>query len=190
MVSWATANAPRPVKPKEVGFHYARPSDTTAHERAFPTASVHFETDFSYQIYDNSCLDQPIIGANSELFRDFEDRVQRVMTHIRNSAPWSERVRRCVVESLKGATPTLDAVASELAVSTRTLQLRLNAEGTSFSEILSASRADLAKEFLKTTDVRNDEIAYLLGYSEESVFSRSFKKWTGRTPTEFRSSFA
>ena len=190
MVAWATANAPRPVRPKEVGFHYARPKDTTAHEKAFPTASVHFDTNVSYQIYDNACLDQPIIGANSALFRDFEERVQRVMTQIHNAAPWSERVRHCVVEGLKGSTPTLDAIASELAVSTRTLQLRLSVEGTSFSEILSTSRADLAKEFLKTTDVRNDEIAYLLGYSEESVFSRSFKKWTGRTPTEFRSSLA
>lgn len=190
LLSWSTANTAAPVKPKEVGFHYARPAKIDAHERAFPTATLKFETDVSYQIYNNAHLDQPVLGANSELFRDFEARVQRVMTQIRNSDAWSEKVRRTIVKGLKGTIPTLEDVASELAASRRTLQLRLSEEGTSYSEILSAARAELAKEFLKVGDVRNDEIAYLLGYSEESVFSRSFKKWTGKTPTEFRTALA
>ena len=189
-VSWASANTPRPVRPKEIGFHYKKPDDTSAYERAFPTAEVKFDTDVSYQTYDNEDFDQPIIGANLDLFRDFEDRVQSVMSRIEKSRTWSERVRKAVVASLKGTTPTLQKIAGELAVSTRTLQLRLGEEGTSFSEVLTDARAELAKEFLKAGDVRNDEIAYLLGYSEESVFSRSFKRWTGRTPTEFRMSFA
>ncbi len=189
-VSWTSANAPRPLRPKEVGFHYSRPADTSAHERAFPTARVKFETDVSYQIYDNADLEQPVIGANLELFRDFEERVQAVMSRIDKLQPWSDRVRREIVERLKGASPTIQGVANSLAVSTRTLQLRLSEEGTNFSEVLSDARADLAKEFLRAGDVRNDEIAYLLGYSEESVFSRSFKRWTGCTPTEFRAGTA
>lgn len=129
-----------------------------------------------------------MIGASLDLFRDFEDRVQAVLSSIDRSQPWSERVRRSVVSSLKGSTPTLQSIASDLAVGARTLQLRLGEEGTSFSEVLTDARENLAKEFLKAGDIRNEEIAYLLGYSEESVFSRSFKKWTGRTPTEFRAS--
>ena len=144
----------------------------------------------SYQIYDNADFDQPIIGANLDLFRDFEDRVRTVMSRIEKSNAWSERVHKALVASLKGTAPTLQNIARDLAVSTRTLQLCLGEEGTSFSEILTDARTELAKEFLKAGDVRNDEIAYLLGYSEESVFSRSFKQWTGRTPTEFRMSFA
>ncbi|MEM6826263.1 MAG: AraC family transcriptional regulator ligand-binding domain-containing protein, partial [Pseudomonadota bacterium] len=139
-VAWASANAPRPVRPKEIGFHYTRPKDTLAHESAFPTAQVKFETDVSYQIYDNDDLDQPVIGANLDLFRDFEDRVQAVLSSIDRSQPWSERVRRSVVSSLKGSTPTLQSIASDLAVGARTLQLRLGEEGTSFSEVLTDAR--------------------------------------------------
>ena len=186
ILSWSSANAPAPVTPKEVGFHYDRPANIDAHQAAFPSAVLKFETDVSYQIYDNACLDQPVLGANSDLFREFEDKVRRVIARVGNSDTWTEKVRHRVVKGLKGSSPTLEEIASELAVSMRTLQLRLSEEGTSYSEILSFARADLAKEFLKHGDVRNDEIAYLLGYSEESVFSRSFKKWTGRTPTEFR----
>ena len=96
-VSWASANTPRPIRPKEIGFHYDRPKDTSAHERVFPTADVKFETDVSYQIYDNADFDQPIIGANLDLFRDFEERVQTVMSRIEKSSAWSERVHKAVV---------------------------------------------------------------------------------------------
>jgi AraC-like DNA-binding protein len=63
----------------------------------------------------------------------------------------------------------------------------LAAEGTSFSAILNDARRDLAMQYLKENETSKAEIAYLLGYSEVSVFSRSFKKWTGLTPSEYAS---
>lgn len=186
MVSWSSSNVAGPVRPRQVGFHYARPRDIGTHLSTFAPADVRFETKVSFQIYDNDVLDQPIIGANRVLFQSFEEMVQRVVGQLDGLDTWADRVRKTIAEHLKGSSPTLEAVASKLAVSVRTLQARLNDEGTSFSAILSEAKSDLAKEFLKSGEVRNAEIAYLLGYSEESAFVRSFKKWTGHTPTQFR----
>ena len=186
--TWASANAPNPVFPREVGFHYSRPDDPSAHFEAFGPVDVSFGSDVSYLVFDNTQLDQPVIGANRDLFRTFEEGVERAVGRLDNWDTWAERTRKIVADQLKGAAPTIDVIATHLAVSVRTLQLRLSDEGTSFSEVLNATKSDLAKEFLKSGDVRNDEIAYLLGFSEESAFSRSFKRWTGATPSQFKAS--
>ena len=188
MVSWPASNVAGPVAPRQVGFHFARPDDIGTYERVFAPAEIRFGTEVSFQIYDNKVLDQPIIGANRALFQSFEEKVQRVVGQLESLDSWTDRVRKTIAEHLKGSSPTLEVVASTLAVSVRTLQLRLNDEGTSFSEILNETKFDLAKEFLISGDVRNEEIAYLLGYSEGSAFTRSFKKWTGSTPSQFRAS--
>ena len=184
--AWGTANAPNPIFPTEVGFHYQQPEDDAAHVNIFAPAPVHFGTDVSYLLFDNSQLNQPVIGANREIFETFSDRTERALRRLGEWGTWSDRVRKAMAVHLKGASPTIDAIASELAVSVRTLQLRLQEEGTSFSEVLTGTKSELAQEFLKAGDVRSEEIAYLLGYSEESAFARSFKRWTGCTPAQFR----
>lgn len=184
--AWASANAPVAIRAKEVGFHYELPPNPAVYDQIFAPAPVTFGTDVSYLIFENDQLDQPIIGANSEMFSTFQGGVERAVGRLDSWGTWHERVRKEVAGSLKGASPTLKTVAANLAVSARTLQLRLNDEGTSFSDVLNQTKSEVAQEFLKSGDVRNEEIAYLLGYSEESAFVRSFKRWTGQTPSQFR----
>ena len=81
---------------------------------------------------------------------------------------------------------TLENVASKLAIGGRTLQRLLKAESTSFNSILRNVRSELAKQQLQDTDLPISEIAYMLGFAEPSIFHRSFKKWTGKTPRIFR----
>lgn len=184
--SWGSANSTGPVRPLRVGFHYERPADVSPYETLFAPAPVVFGTDVSHQIYANDVLDQPIVGANRELFSVFEDKVQHLIGNLEGRDSWAFRTRQRILSSLKGAAPSVETVALELAVSVRKLQQRLAEEDTSFSQLLSDARRDLAQEFLKAGEVGNDEIAYLLGYSEVSVFSRSFKNWTGMTPSAFK----
>jgi AraC-like DNA-binding protein len=186
IMSWASANAPAPVRPLRVGFHYQRPDDVSPYEALFAPSPVAFGAAENYQIYENSALDQPVIGASHDVFEIFEDKVQRLLGNLERGDTWAFRTRQRILEALKGETPSIDRIAGELAVSARKLQQDLFAEKTSYSKILTDARRDLAEEFLKAGEVGNDEIAYLLGYSEVSVFSRSFKKWTGQTPSEFR----
>lgn len=190
ITSWASANAPAPVRPLRVGFHYERPADVFPYEALFTPAPVIFGADASYQIYENDVLDQPVIGASRDVFSVFEEKVQRSLGDLESGDTWAFRTRQRILTALKGDAPNVETIASELAVSVRKLQQRLADENTSYSILLSGARRDLAQEFLKAGEVSNDEIAYLLGYSEMSVFSRSFKKWTGQTPSEYRTASA
>jgi AraC-like DNA-binding protein len=98
----------------------------------------------------------------------------------------STRVRRIVVEQLGQAALTVDAVATALAVSRRTLTRRLAEEHASFRGILDEVRSDFARALLQDPSVSIGDIAFFLQYSEPAAFHRSFRRWTGRTPQAFR----
>ena len=95
-------------------------------------------------------------------------------------------VRRLLVEHLGQSVLTLDAAATALAVSRRTLTRRLTEEGTSFRNILDEVRCDFARALLQDPSLSIGDIAFFLQYSEPAAFHRSFRRWTGRTPQAFR----
>jgi AraC-like DNA-binding protein len=78
-------------------------------------------------------------------------------------------------------------VAQQLGMSARTLARKLNAEGVAFADILDQLRSVLAQRYLSQRDLPISEISWLLGYSEASSFTHAFKRWTGKTPRQFRS---
>ena len=79
-----------------------------------------------------------------------------------------------------------DNVARELNMSSKTLERRLAALGTTFSSLLDDIRSGLAKRYLSDTDLRLEQITYLTGYSEPAALVRAFRRWTGTTPMQFR----
>jgi AraC-like DNA-binding protein len=99
---------------------------------------------------------------------------------------YTTRVRRVLLEHLRDETPDIEAVADKLALSVRSLQMRLKDEGTSYQKILNGVRKNLAIACLQEPKVSMGEISQLLGFSEISVFSRTFKKWTGKSPSEYQ----
>jgi AraC-like DNA-binding protein len=82
--------------------------------------------------------------------------------------------------------PGLSDIASSLGMSARTLQRRLADEGHSFQSLVDRARQDLAQQLLKETDYSLAEIAFLTGFSEQSGFTRAFKRWAGQTPRSYR----
>ena len=77
-------------------------------------------------------------------------------------------------------------MAAQLCLGVRTLQLKLKEAGHTYQQLLDAVRSDLAQRHLRESHHSITDVAFLLGYSEPSVFVRSFKKWTGQTPGAFR----
>jgi AraC-like DNA-binding protein len=82
----------------------------------------------------------------------------------------------------------LAAIAAKLHMSARSLQRRLQSEGTSFAEVLSDMRRDMALRYLRDPRIYIGEVAFLLGFLDVTAFHRAFKRWTGSTPAEYRRS--
>jgi AraC-like DNA-binding protein len=90
-------------------------------------------------------------------------------------------------ELMAGREVNLDVVASKLAMSPRSLQLKLKEEGATYQEVLDDLRKEIALDNLKKPGASIPDLAFLLGYSDQSAFNHAFKRWTGKTPKQFRS---
>lgn len=169
----------------EIHFAYPRPLDTREHERIFAPARIYFDAPETAFILDDHWLDTPVLNANPALFPLFEQHADAMLAKIRQPN-LSARVKQEIITLLKGEEPTLAVVADRLAMGVRTLQLHLKDEGVTYQQLLDEVRRDLAVRHLREPHLSTTDIAYLLGFSEPSVFFRSFKRWTGQTPGSYR----
>ena len=96
------------------------------------------------------------------------------------------QVRRYILQAIPDGFPSLEAVARELAMSSRTMSRRLAEKGVSFRTIADDVRRHLALKYLSENTLKIYEIAFLLGYAEISAFNHAFKRWTGVRPSEYR----
>ena len=96
------------------------------------------------------------------------------------------QVKRELLGFFPAGTPTQSTVARAVGLSARTLHRRLAEAGTSFEKLLDETRRELAAEYVRRTDYSVGEVAYLLGFAETSSFNRAFRRWNGKSPSEFR----
>ena len=94
----------------------------------------------------------------------------------------AKRVRAALHEGIPSGLVTMDAIAGKLAMSKRTLQRRIEAEGTSFQQILKETREALARHYLERTALPAAEISFLLGFDEPNSFYRAFRDLDGDDP--------
>ena len=130
--------------------------------------------------------DRPFLTANPAMWDVFEPELRRRLADLEGTAAFAQRARAVLLEALPAGSFAVDQVARRLGVSGRTLQRRLGDEGTSFQELLRATRAELALHYLQRTRLSSPEIALLLGFEEPSSFYRAFHAWTGQTPERAR----
>jgi AraC-like DNA-binding protein len=173
---------------KSVHFIYSQYADIKEYKRIFQTDNVIFDSDFTGMIFDKKYLETPILNANPSLFSLFEIHAKEILSSLKSDTSIAEKVRKEIVIELKGEEPTLSNIAKKLGIGVRSIQLKLKEEGVTFQQLLEEIRKNLATKHLKEDKLSTTDIAYLLGYSEPSVFFRSFKKWTGQTPTFYRKS--
>jgi AraC-like DNA-binding protein len=96
------------------------------------------------------------------------------------------KVQRALTSRLAGGNTQIDVVAHQLALSPRTLQRRLTAEGVSYRQVLESARKEAAGRYIGHSMLAICEVAFLVGYSEPGPFHRAFKRWFGMTPETFR----
>jgi AraC-like DNA-binding protein len=97
-----------------------------------------------------------------------------------------ELVRNAIQRKLTGSRPTIEDIARDLHMSSRTLQRRLQESGSTFQRALDVARHQMARYYLSKSVLELNETAYLLGYEDASSFARAFRLWEGTSPGHWR----
>lgn len=152
---------------------------------AFFGCPVEFRADENSLLIPHHWMNTPLPMANPELARQ-NDKV--VMEYLRSfdGARISEKVRAELISRLPAGEPARGDVAGVLNMSEKTLQRRLRDEDTSYQQILDETRNELAKQYLSERQLSVCDVTFRLGFSDQSSFTRAFKRWTGVSPGEFR----
>ncbi len=179
-------NYQRELTPLEVSLKHPAPECSYMYYEFFKSP-VRFDAHESNLALPLSVVDVRLIGANEEVAELNEHLMNRYIAQLSYES-LIDRIKRVVIEHLPSGDATVENAAERLGMSVRTLQRQLQMEGTSFVNILHKTRWELARQYVRDTDMDLTEIAFLLGFSELSTFSRSFKKWTGKSPTHYRRS--
>jgi AraC-like DNA-binding protein len=133
---------------------------------------------------------RPFLTANDRMWEFFEPELRRRLSELEAGTTVAERVHASLLELLPAGNGSMEAVAHDLAMSTRTLQRRLKGEGTTFQSILDSTRESLARHYLTESELSAGEISFLLGYEDPRSFYRAFRTWTGQTPQLVRTATA
>jgi len=174
------------IDPVEVRFAHPEPAKVSEHERIFRSPLL-FRQPGNQMIIREKDLALPIFMANPDLLETLERFADERVQDLFDRDSWADRVTRSVGRMLsRGERPGIESAAQGLAVSTRHLQSRLKAEGVTYQKLLDRVREDMALRYLGKPEVTICDIAFLLGFSEQSAFNHAFKRWTGKTPGEHR----
>jgi AraC-like DNA-binding protein len=161
------------------------PVDRNEYQRVF-NAPVLFEENKNELIIETESLDIKIDLANQELYKVLERHATQIVNTMPKEKKWSNKVLSLISDMiLKGDIPNIESISRKLAVSKRSLQEKLKVEETSFRNLRETIRKQMAIDNLAKQDVSICEVAFMLGYSDQSAFNHAFKRWTGQTPKAY-----
>ena len=132
-------------------------------------------------------LEAPLPSSIPEVAKA-TDRISEQYIESLDISKTANKVRQYLIDILPSGNAHQNRIAHSLHCSSSTLQRQLQSEGTSYREVLEDTRRSLAKDYLRDGKNSHSQIAYLLGFSDQSNFSRAFKRWTGVAPREFQTS--
>ncbi|GAP36142.1 AraC family transcriptional regulator [Piscinibacter sakaiensis] len=177
--------ATRPPVPIEVCFRHPSPASTAEH-RHLLGPDVRFDQPENAVVYATSSLTAGMLSADPDLLDSFEADARRRLGQLQARGAVSGRIQTLLGARLRGEVPSLASLAAELAMSERSVQRSLSEEHTSYRELVDEVRRDLALAHLARHGSTAADVAFLLGFSEPSAFTRAFRRWTGVSPTQFK----
>lgn len=170
--------------PSEVRFSHRRPDNVRAF-RGFFRGPLRFDSSEYAIVFDSTWLQQPLPTANAQLHARVARQLARARQQIMRDTQGF--TRRSIRKLLSVGRCSISEVAALMGIHRRTLDRRLDAQGTSFSEELESVRRQMAREFLEDTHLSIGDISAALSYSSVSSFCTAFLRWNGMTASAFRS---
>jgi len=129
---------------------------------------------------------RPFVTRNAELLAMLAPQFEEELKRENGNENFVERVRIAIQQKLTGQRPTIEDIANALHISSRTIQRRLQEEGSNFQRVLEQARHQLARQYLNNSVLELNEAAYLLGYNDANSFVRAFRTWEGVPPARWR----
>jgi AraC-like DNA-binding protein len=166
-------------------FRCERPRDLHHFERIFGGA-IHFGESDTKLVFPVRYLDLPVAMANPEIHSLVVAQAEELLEKQPSEPEFLASVKAAITRDLPTNRVSLASVACAVSMSTRTLHRRLEQHGRSFRDVISEVRRARAEAYLRSPAISLAEVAFLLGYSEQSTFQHAFKRWVGVTPGEFR----
>ena len=173
--------------PNELCFSHQAPEDLSAYAEHFQ-CPLRFGAKRGGIEVSEAHLQTPNHLGDPGISSFFDTHLDRELSALAEDEALDQRVRLQISQSLSEGVPTISVVAGRLGLSGRTLQRRLAEQGHAYQDLVDAARRDLAERLLRRTDYALAEIAFLTGFSEQSTFTRAFKRWSGQTPAHYRRS--
>jgi AraC-like DNA-binding protein len=170
-------------KPIEVRFEHRRPSDLAPYHRLFQ-APLRFQRECNALVFAASWLDRPLSAVDPELDQLLREKTEELERRYRHEFP--EIVRSILRSALPTGRGSAERVASLLSMHSRTLHRHLEACGTNFRALVDEARYEIARQMLEDTDCDVSQIACMLDYADASAFARAFRRWSGSTPSGWR----
>ena len=178
----------QPLQPKKIHFTHSFDGDTKEHEIVLG-CPVKFQQNRNRIILDRKVLGLPIKTADDRLLNTLKDLCDKVYKKRKSTASeLVSRIHETAIELLPRGRAHAKEIAEQLGMSERTMHRRLVEQGQTFSELLDDLKKDLALRYIKHENLNLTHVSFLLGYSNHGAFSTAFKRWTGKTPREARSS--
>ncbi|MFK8047034.1 MAG: AraC family transcriptional regulator ligand-binding domain-containing protein [Halioglobus sp.] len=171
--------------PQRISMAFAKPEGFTDEYDSYFSCPIEYYAQSTVIYFQQEDLDLPLAGGNAELGRHSESLVYHYLkTFIEIDVLNASRM--ALFELLPRGQFSLDILADSLDKDEQQLSVELKQAGTSYQQLLGDTRRELAEEYITRADLTVNEIAYMLGFSDCSNFARSFRRWTGSSPTDFR----
>jgi AraC-like DNA-binding protein len=136
-------------------------------------------------LIDRHDAERNLASANAELIMANEMVALQYLSSLDRSNI-SVQVKSKIIELLPSGEIREEEVAEALNVSLRTLQRKLREEGESYAHIVKVVKKEMAENYIQDSQLSINEIAYLLGFSDQANFTRAFRRWNGNTPSQYR----
>ena len=173
-------------KPEKIFFMQAEPSRPAAYYTYF-RCELEFGAESTAMLINAETVDRPLPGYNPQLEQILEKQIIDYLAKL-DKNDIIGRTKSMICDLLPSGHVSVEEIADKLCLSERTLRRRLKDSDSSFKELLAETRRELGERYIQDSSLSLTEVAFMLGFSDSSSLSRAYKNWTGKSPSEYRSS--
>ena len=174
------------IAPVSVSFKHEAPRDLKGYPEAF-NCPILFDQPHNFIAYKTTDLETRTAKADISINKFLVERVEEETKGIEvSSLKIASDVENLIKDALPSGIPSIIQIGEHMGMSSRTLTRRLSENGITFRNLVRQTQEKISKDLLLNTADTVSEIAFQTGFSEQSAFSRAFKRWTGVSPVEYR----